>query len=146
MHFSYTAITFPLLCPLLPNPIETFVKVIDYISFFAQYGSGLFTTLTTTTIYCNRFVLLQSGVGHRFKRLIQYIDIDTVGHVSFRVFGNSTHIQKLHLRIGYQCGKSSTETDLNCPSFCWQEKRVVKTRQKPANNVFIRIFHFIEGL
>ena len=108
-------------------------------------AAAFFTTLTTTTIYCNRFVLLQSGVGHRFKRLIQHIDIDTVGHVSFRVFGNSTHIQKLHLRIGYQCGKSSTETDIELSLLLLAGKEGGKNEAKAREQCLHRIFHFSQG-
>lgn len=74
------------------------------------------------------------------KRLIQYINIDTVGHVSFRVFGNSTHIQKLHLRIGYQCGKVIYRNRLELSLLLLAGKEGGKTRQRPANNVFIEYF------
>ena len=89
------------------------------------------------------------GIGgrtHAYVSSSKYnIDEETGGHVSFRVFGNSTHIQKLHLRIGYQCGKVIYRNRLELSLLLLAGKEGGKNEAKTREQCLHRIFHFSQG-
>ena len=70
-----------------------------------QYPTGCFATSTATTIESNR--TLRVKCCSKFLVSIPYIDVHTTGNMTCCILLGSTHINKLHIGIGYVISKLS---------------------------------------
>lgn len=144
MHFSYTAITFPLLCPLLPNRWNLCQGHRLYILFCSVWQRPFYYAYH----YDNILQPVCPSAEWSRPSFQTTHPIHWYWYCGARVLPsirNSTHIQKLHLRIGYQCGKVIYRNRLELSLLLLAGKEGGKNEAKTREQCLHRIFHFSQG-
>ena len=74
--------TIGLLVGSLPG-LEPFVQFVDFKALFTQYAGCFFAAFAAAAIQGYGAFLLQHGVGHGFETLVEHVEVDAAGNMSF---------------------------------------------------------------